>query len=142
MSHLTAMPPPKQVRPTRAGLPVLRASIHSQLVASNLDMADQALGYPSGSPAHRYSQLAEEAIGRLDPARLERAEHEAARMLVHDLNELAQETMTPEQRHQRARFALKRAVVVYEQILGGRQVDPDEADDADAADAEVPDGAA
>lgn len=136
MPHLTAMPPLKQVRPTRAGLPVLRASLHSQLVASNLEMADQALGYPSGSSAHRYSQLAEEAIGRLDPAQIERAEHEAARMLVNDLADVTSTEMTPAQRHSRARFALKRAVVVYEQILGGRQIDPDEAD------AEVFDGAA
>ncbi len=111
MTHLSSVPMSTQVRPTRAGLPVLRASLHSQLVASNLEMADQALGYPSGSPAHRYSQLAEESIGRLDPARVERP------------------GLSPAMRHSRARFAFRRAVVVYEQILGGRQVDPDEADE-------------
>jgi hypothetical protein len=115
-----------QPRQTRPGIAVLRASLHSQLVASNLEMADHALGYQGGTPSHRYGQLAEEAIGRLDPELLERAEHEAARMLLNDLADAAGRDLTPHQRHTRARFALRRAVVVYEQILGGRQVDPDE----------------
>jgi len=100
---------------------LLQASLQAKNIAAALELADTMLGYPDPDrPRVRYRQIAESAIGQLDPARQAVAEHRAVQTMLRLLLENGQSPfMTPEQRLDVVRRAFRQSRIVYEMVLAG-----------------------
>jgi len=104
---------------------LLQVSRQAQTIAATLQLADVVLGSPD--PARKpsqYKELAESAIGRLDPARAKVAEYRAVQTLLAFLLEHGQgRQLTPPQRLDIVRRGFHRALTTFEMVLAG-QLEP------------------
>lgn len=110
-------PPPAARRLVRT----LRGSLHAQQAAASIQEADTALGCPDPAVDRPsvYFELAEQAIGQLDPCLRPVAERAGAAVLLAGIDVI--ERAGPDHRESAALAVFRSAVEVYRRRLQGNR---------------------